>query len=306
MTATTRHQLRGGCVGLLGMLLCDAPGRAALFSLASADADCLHLLGHLATMDSTADGAGEAEELSGQMSSVFLQRPVDQVSSGWGARRPEGWRATEVDGSAGDRVGMPKTNPLPPPGDVVERGCTPQARVELNWAFPFPILPQLEVPLRGHLPSCGYQLTAPLSLSQVAGEVLCTTLYNDGNMRHLYGRTQGLQPLLALLDGAGESVQWGAAAVVATLALTQLGRSLLATTPVLQRLFERMVRGPTSQQQNACTPEAYQLNSSIYQSGIDCKCPYSNRPLKPLTLLNGSWQGLFSGTEHLEISLLSN
>jgi hypothetical protein len=87
MTATTRHQLRGGCVGLLGMLLCDAPGRAALFSLASADADCLHLLGHLATMDSTADGAGEAEELSGQMSSVFLQRPVDQVSSGWGARR---------------------------------------------------------------------------------------------------------------------------------------------------------------------------------------------------------------------------
>lgn len=36
MTLATRHQLRSACVGLLGMLLCDAPGRAALFTLASA------------------------------------------------------------------------------------------------------------------------------------------------------------------------------------------------------------------------------------------------------------------------------
>jgi hypothetical protein len=37
------------------------------------------------------------------------------------------------------------------------------------------------------------------------------------------------------------------------------------------------------------------LNFSIYQSGVDFKCPYSNRPLKPLTPLIGLWQGLFSG-----------
>ena len=76
----------------------------------------------------------------------------------------------------------------------------------------------------------------------MAGEVLCTTLYNDGNVRHLYGRTQGMRPLLALLEaGRAESVQWGAAAVVASFALTVMGQSLLATTPVLQQVFERMV-----------------------------------------------------------------
>jgi hypothetical protein len=35
------------------------------------------------------------------------------------------------------------------------------------------------------------------------------------------------------------------------------------------------------------------LHFSMSQSGIDFKCPYSNRPLKPLI---GLWQGLFSGT----------
>jgi hypothetical protein len=38
------------------------------------------------------------------------------------------------------------------------------------------------------------------------------------------------------------------------------------------------------------------LNFSMHQSGIDCKCPYSNRPLKPLTPLIGSTQSLFIGT----------
>jgi hypothetical protein len=35
--------------------------------------------------------------------------------------------------------------------------------------------------------------------------------------------------------------------------------------------------------QNSSTPEAYQLDFSMYQPGIDFKCPYSNRPLKPLS-----------------------
>jgi hypothetical protein len=33
-------------------------------------------------------------------------------------------------------------------------------------------------------------------------------------------------------------------------------------------------------------PRSLMLDFSMYQSGIDFKCPYSNRPLKPLTLLN--------------------
>jgi hypothetical protein len=53
---------------------------------------------------------------------------------------------------------------------------------------------------------------------------------------------------------------------------------------------------PTSQQPNSACPEAYRLkNFSIYQSGIDVKCPYSTRPLKPLTPLLGVWQGLCRG-----------
>jgi hypothetical protein len=35
------------------------------------------------------------------------------------------------------------------------------------------------------------------------------------------------------------------------------------------------------------------LNFSMYQSGIDVKCPYSNRPLNPLNRLNAIY--LFSG-----------
>jgi hypothetical protein len=38
------------------------------------------------------------------------------------------------------------------------------------------------------------------------------------------------------------------------------------------------------------------LNFSMYQSGIEFKCPYSNRPLKPLTPLIGSTKHLLSGT----------
>jgi hypothetical protein len=33
------------------------------------------------------------------------------------------------------------------------------------------------------------------------------------------------------------------------------------------------------------------LNFSMYQSGIDFNCPYSNRPLKPLTCLIGFLAG---------------
>jgi hypothetical protein len=39
------------------------------------------------------------------------------------------------------------------------------------------------------------------------------------------------------------------------------------------------------------------LNFSMYQSGIDFKCPYSNRPLKTLTPSIGLTQYLFSGTK---------
>ena len=46
-------------------------------------------------------------------------------------------------------------------------------------------------------------------------------------------------------------------------------------------------------QVNRCTLKCF---SSLYQSGIDFKCPYSNRTLKPFTLLVGSPQSLFSGT----------
>jgi hypothetical protein len=38
------------------------------------------------------------------------------------------------------------------------------------------------------------------------------------------------------------------------------------------------------------------LNFSMFQSGIDFKYPYSNRPLKPLTRLIGLTQSLFRGT----------
>jgi hypothetical protein len=44
-------------------------------------------------------------------------------------------------------------------------------------------------------------------------------------------------------------------------------------------------------------PRGLMLNFSMYQSGIDFKCPYySNRPLKPLTPLIGLTQSLFRGT----------
>jgi hypothetical protein len=36
------------------------------------------------------------------------------------------------------------------------------------------------------------------------------------------------------------------------------------------------------------------LNLSMYQSGIDVKCPYSNRPLKPLI---GITQSLFGESQ---------
>jgi hypothetical protein len=39
-------------------------------------------------------------------------------------------------------------------------------------------------------------------------------------------------------------------------------------------------------------PSELPVNSSMYQSGIDFRCPYSNRPLKPLTTLIDLWQGL--------------
>jgi hypothetical protein len=48
----------------------------------------------------------------------------------------------------------------------------------------------------------------------------------------------------------------------------------------------------------------YRLNFSIYQSAIDFKCPYSNRPLKALTRSSGLWQGLFCGPWDREIPLL--
>jgi hypothetical protein len=52
----------------------------------------------------------------------------------------------------------------------------------------------------------------------------------------------------------------------------------------------------TSPQQNACALEAYMLNFSMYQSGIDFNSPYSDRPFKPLAPLIGLTQSLFGGT----------
>ena len=43
-------------------------------------------------------------------------------------------------------------------------------------------------------------------------------------------------------------------------------------------------------------PKRLNANFSMYQSGDDFKCPYSNRPLKPSTPLIGFTQYLFSGT----------
>jgi hypothetical protein len=40
------------------------------------------------------------------------------------------------------------------------------------------------------------------------------------------------------------------------------------------------------------------LNFSMYQSGIDFKCPYSDRHLKPLTPLIGLTQYLVSGYKY--------
>jgi hypothetical protein len=56
---------------------------------------------------------------------------------------------------------------------------------------------------------------------------------------------------------------------------------------LLTKLPRYMVTAP-SQQPN---PEAYRLNFSIYQSGVDVKCSYSNRSLKPSTRLIGLRQG---------------
>jgi hypothetical protein len=43
-------------------------------------------------------------------------------------------------------------------------------------------------------------------------------------------------------------------------------------------------------------PWGLMLNFSMNQSGVEFKCPYSNRPLKPLTPSIGLTQSLFSGT----------
>ena len=48
-------------------------------------------------------------------------------------------------------------------------------------------------------------------------------------------------------------------------------------------------------------PSGVRLNFSIHQSGVDFKCPFSNRSLNPLTPLNRLWQGLVSDTKDLEI-----
>jgi hypothetical protein len=54
-------------------------------------------------------------------------------------------------------------------------------------------------------------------------------------------------------------------------------------TPLIFFSTIKLVPRTTSQLQNSSTPEAYRLDFSMYQPGIDFKCPYSNRPLKPLS-----------------------
>jgi hypothetical protein len=48
------------------------------------------------------------------------------------------------------------------------------------------------------------------------------------------------------------------------------------------------------------------LHFSMYQSGIDFKCPYSSRPLKPLRGLIGLTQSLFSGHRFAKSPYLFN
>jgi hypothetical protein len=47
---------------------------------------------------------------------------------------------------------------------------------------------------------------------------------------------------------------------------------------------------------NSRTQKLTGYNFKVYQSGVGFKCPYSNRPFKPLTTFIDVWQGLFSGT----------
>jgi hypothetical protein len=62
---------------------------------------------------------------------------------------------------------------------------------------------------------------------------------------------------------------------------------LAVDEPASDSLSARCSPPRTSQHMNSFSPEG--LNFSMNQSGIDFKCRYSNRPLKPLARLIGLW-----------------
>jgi hypothetical protein len=67
-----------------------------------------------------------------------------------------------------------------------------------------------------------------------------------------------------------------------------LGQGPFFVTPVPRPVFRFAAftplygrATPTSREQSSCTPETYRVNVSVYQSGVDSKRPFSNRPLMP-------------------------
>jgi hypothetical protein len=58
----------------------------------------------------------------------------------------------------------------------------------------------------------------------------------------------------------------------------QAATSLLQVRTPPTTLVLRLTQVCTSQYHNSSTPEAYRLDFSLYQSGVDFECPYSNRP----------------------------
>ena len=65
------------------------------------------------------------------------------------------------------------------------------------------------------------------------------------------------------------------------------GLNLHVSTPPLLSVRVWSGRRDKSISELMGAPEAYRPSFSIYQSGVDFKCPYSTRPLKPLTRLIG-------------------
>jgi hypothetical protein len=75
----------------------------------------------------------------------------------------------------------------------------------------------------------------------------------------------------------------GAAGSLGTLGI-RLPRAGLASVADLAKLLGASYQVQVNNR-NSCAQEAYRFSLYVNQSGVDFKCPYSNRPLKPLTPL---------------------